>query len=95
MQVLTLSDLAQSNLPEIFAPVPSGACTSGFDATNAAYSVAPELRLQSDWSQHSLIADPRGSYTGYSPQGTLTFNAPRFNGTVDGRIEVPRTPTSI
>ncbi len=30
------------------------------------YMVAPELLVASDWQQHSLIADLRGSFTGYS-----------------------------
>jgi hypothetical protein len=53
-------------------------------------TVAPELRLQSDWSRHQLKAYLFGSYTGYSPDSTPTLNRPYVNGTVDGRIDVTR-----
>jgi hypothetical protein len=52
--------------------------------------VAPELRLQSDWSRHELKANLFGSYTGYSPDSTPTLSRPYANGTVDGRIDVTR-----
>jgi hypothetical protein len=52
------------------------------------YTAQPELRMQSDWSRHSLKADLRGSYTGYSPDQEPTLSRPYFNGTVDGRIDV-------
>ncbi len=32
---------------------------------SAFYTVAPELLVTSDWERHSLIADLRGSFTGY------------------------------
>jgi len=54
------------------------------------YSVAPELRAQSNWTQHELKADLRGSYTGYSPDQTPRLSRPYFNGKVDGRIDVTR-----
>ena len=54
------------------------------------YSVAPELRAQSNWSRHELTADLRGSYTGYSPDATPTLSRPNVNGKVDGRIDVTR-----
>jgi hypothetical protein len=54
----------------------------------ALYSVAPELKAQSNWSRHELKADLRGSYTGYSPDETPTLSRPYFNGKVDGRIDV-------
>ena len=57
----------------------------------ALYTVAPELRVQSNWSRHELKADLRGSYTGYSPDETPTLSRPYFNGRVDGRIDVART----
>ena len=55
------------------------------------YTVAPELRAQSNWSRHELKADLRGSYTGYSPDETPTLSRPNVNGKVDGRIDVTRT----
>jgi hypothetical protein len=54
------------------------------------YTVAPELRAQSNWSRHELKADLRGSYTGYSPDQTPTLSRPNFNGKVDGRVDVTR-----
>jgi hypothetical protein len=55
------------------------------------YSVAPELRAQSNWSRHELKADLRGSYTGYSPDSTPPLSRPYANGKVDGRIDVTKT----
>jgi hypothetical protein len=57
----------------------------------ALYTIAPELRAQSNWSRHELKADLRGSYTGYSPDETPTLSRPNFNGKVDGRVDVTRT----
>jgi len=57
----------------------------------ALYTVAPELRAQSNWSRHELKAELRGSYTGYSPDETPTLSRPYFNGKVDGRIDVRET----
>ena len=61
------------------------------------YMVAPELLVASDWQQHSLIADLRGSFTGYtreneSGNGSLPVNIdrPDFNGKVTGRLDVSR-----
>lgn len=54
----------------------------------ALYTVAPELRAQSNWSRHELKADLRGSYTGYSPDDTPTLSRPNINGKLDGRIDV-------
>ena len=54
------------------------------------YTVAPELKAQSNWSRHELKADLRGSYTGYSPDQTPTLSRPNLNGKVDGRIDVTR-----
>ncbi|WIG52543.1 MAG: Outer membrane protein/protective antigen OMA87 [Afipia sp.] len=64
------------------------------------YTVAPELLIASDWERHSLIADLRGSFTGYgttfpplatgpSPVPT-NIDAPTFNGKVAGRIDAAR-----
>lgn len=51
-------------------------------------SVAPELRLRSDWSRHALNADLRGAYTAY--QSTPAVNQPTFDGRVNGRIDITR-----
>lgn len=52
------------------------------------YTVAPELRAQSNWSRHELKADLRGSYIGFSPDETPSLNRPYLNGKADGRIDV-------
>jgi hypothetical protein len=52
------------------------------------YTVAPELRVQSNWSRHEFKADLRGSYIGYSPDETPTLSRPYFNGKLDGRVDV-------
>ncbi|MGN6571356.1 MAG: outer membrane beta-barrel protein [Pseudolabrys sp.] len=57
----------------------------------ALYTIAPELRAQSNWSRHELKAELRGSYTGYSPDESPTLSRPYFNGKVDGRIDVRDT----
>jgi hypothetical protein len=61
--------------------------------------VAPEFLAVSDWERHALVADLRGSYTGYggnlpatvdgavSPSPT-NIDRPNFNGHVDGRLDV-------
>lgn len=54
------------------------------------YTVAPELKAQSNWSRHELKADLRGSYTGYSPDQIPTLSRPNVNGRIDGRIDVTR-----
>lgn len=38
------------------------------------YTVAPELLIASDWERHSLIADLRGSFTGYGTTFPPTFD---------------------
>ena len=55
------------------------------------YTVAPELRLQSNWSRHDLKADLRGSFTGYNPDTEPTLSRPNVNGKIDGRIDVSKT----
>jgi hypothetical protein len=52
------------------------------------YTVAPELRVQSDWSRHELKIDLRGSYIGYSPDEVPTLSRPYLNGKIDGRVDV-------
>jgi hypothetical protein len=65
------------------------------------YVVAPELVVMSDWERHALVADLRGSFTGYGNQMPATIDGlaspapvdvdrPDFTGHVDGRIDVDR-----
>jgi hypothetical protein len=60
------------------------------------YMVAPELLVASDWQQHSLIADLRGSFTGYSLKNDvgsaapINIDRPDFTGKVNGRFDVSR-----
>jgi hypothetical protein len=65
------------------------------------YVVAPELVVISDWERHALVADLRGSFTGYGNQLPATIDGaaspapvnidrPDFTGHVDGRIDVDR-----
>ncbi|MGO3932345.1 outer membrane beta-barrel protein [Rhodopseudomonas pseudopalustris] len=64
------------------------------------YKVSPELMVTSDWDRHALVADLRGSYTGYghdftNPPGVvssapLNLDRPEFDGHVDGRLDVTR-----
>jgi hypothetical protein len=61
--------------------------------------VAPEFLAVSDWERHALVADLRGSFTGYgnslppivdgavSPSPT-NVNRPDFTGHIDGRLDV-------
>ncbi|MDQ8726765.1 outer membrane beta-barrel protein [Bradyrhizobium sp. LHD-71] len=65
------------------------------------YMVKPELLVTSDWERHELLADLRGSFTGYSlrneaaapgiPQPLpIDMDRPEFTGRVNGRIDVSR-----
>jgi hypothetical protein len=65
------------------------------------YVVAPELLAVSDWERHALVADLRGSFTGYGntfpppADGTISsaptnVDRPDFTGHVDGRLDVTR-----
>ena len=67
---------------------------------SAFYMLSPELLIASNWSRHSVIADLRGSFTGYdrtfppvpgivSPVPTV-IDRPDFTGKIDGRIDVSR-----
>ena len=61
--------------------------------------VAPEFLAVSDWDRHALVADLRGSFTGYgnslpptidgavSPAPT-NIDRPDFTGHIDGRLDV-------
>lgn len=61
--------------------------------------VAPELVVTSDWDRHALVADLRGSFTGYGNSLPPTENGaisaaptnvsrPDFIGHIDGRVDV-------
>ncbi len=65
------------------------------------YAIAPEFLAVSDWERHALVADLRGSFTGYgsnltpNANGTplsapLDIDRPNFIGHVDGRLDVSR-----
>jgi hypothetical protein len=65
------------------------------------YVVAPEFLAVSDWERHVLVADLRGSFTGYGgslPQtidgvanaAPTNVDRPDFTGHVDGRLDVSR-----
>jgi hypothetical protein len=60
------------------------------------YMVSPELLVASDWGRHSLIADLRGSFTGYSLKNEVASPAPvnidrpDFTGKISGRLDVSR-----
>jgi hypothetical protein len=64
-----------------------------------AYVIAPEFLAVSNWERHALVADLRGSFTGYGgelPQlvegqinpAPTNVNRPDFTGHVDGRLDV-------
>jgi hypothetical protein len=63
------------------------------------YVVAPEFLAVSDWERHALVADLRGSFTGYGNQLPATIDGavspaptdidrPNFIGHIDGRLDV-------
>jgi hypothetical protein len=62
------------------------------------YVVAPEVLVVSDWERHAIVADLRGSYTGYTNtfppvDGVVSsapsdVNRPNFVGHIDGRLDV-------
>jgi hypothetical protein len=65
------------------------------------YVIAPEFLAMSDWERHALVADLRGSFTGYGgslPQtidgavnsAPTNVDRPDFTGHVDGRLDVSR-----
>ena len=65
------------------------------------YVVAPEFLAVSDWDRHALVADLRGSFTGYGGSLPATIDGaanpaptdidrPDFTGHVDGRLDVSR-----
>src|ERR1700761_4627406 len=63
--------------------------------------VAPEFLAVSDWDRHALVADLRGSFTGYGnslpstidggiSSAPTNINRPDFTGHIDGRLDVTR-----
>ena len=63
------------------------------------YVIAPEFLAVSDWERHAVVADLRGSFTGYgnnltpNANGTplsapLDIDRPSFVGHIDGRLDV-------
>ncbi len=63
--------------------------------------VAPEFLAVSDWERHALVADLRGSFTGYGGTSPASIDGgvnaaatkldrPDFTGHVDGRLDVTR-----
>jgi hypothetical protein len=64
------------------------------------YVIAPEFLAVSDWERHALVADLRGSFTGYGnsfpPVDGIVASAPtnvdrpNFIGHIDGRLDVSR-----
>jgi hypothetical protein len=63
------------------------------------YIIAPEFLAVSDWERHALVADLRGSFTGYGGSLPPTIDGavnsapsnvdrPDFTGHVDGRLDV-------
>jgi hypothetical protein len=62
------------------------------------YVVAPEFLAVSNWERHALVADLRGSFTGYGNtfppvDGTVSsaptnVDRPNFIGHIDGRLDV-------
>jgi hypothetical protein len=63
--------------------------------------VAPEFLAVSDWERHAIVADLRGSFTGYGGSLPVTIDGapnpaptdidrPDFTGHVDGRLDVSR-----
>jgi hypothetical protein len=72
---------------------------------SAFWVVAPELLVASDWDRHALVADLRGSFTGYGnslppfvdgvvSSAPTNINRPDFTGHIDGRVDVSQD-TSI
>jgi hypothetical protein len=65
------------------------------------YVIAPEFLAVSDWERHAVVADLRGSFTGYgnnltpNANGTplsapIDIDRPNFIGHVDGRLDVSK-----
>ncbi len=65
------------------------------------YVIAPEFLAVSEWQRHAVVADLRGSFTGYGntfpppTDGTISsapvvVDRPDFDGHIDGRLDVSR-----
>ena len=65
------------------------------------YVIAPEFLAVTDWERHAVVADLRGSFTGYGNQlpaqidgavnpAPTDLDRPDFTGHVDGRLDVSR-----
>lgn len=65
------------------------------------YVIAPEFLAVSDWQRHAVVADLRGSFTGYGrtfpppTDGTISpspvdVDRPNFTGHIDGRLDVSK-----
>jgi hypothetical protein len=65
------------------------------------YVVAPEFLAVSDWERHAVVADLRGSFTGYGNQlpavidgapnpAPTDIDRPDFTSHIDGRLDVSR-----
>jgi hypothetical protein len=65
------------------------------------YVIAPEFLAVSNWERHAVVADLRGSFTGYgnnlmpNADGTplpapIDIDRPNFIGHIDGRLDVSR-----
>jgi hypothetical protein len=65
------------------------------------YVIAPEFLAVSNWERHALVADLRGSFTGYGGNLPTTIDGlpnsapsdvdrPDFTGHIDGRLDVTR-----
>jgi hypothetical protein len=68
---------------------------------SALYVIAPEFLAVTDWERHAVVADLRGSFTGYGTQlppqidgavnpAPTDLDRPDFTGHVDGRLDVSR-----
>ena len=73
----------------------------GVPQSSPFYVIAPEFLAVSNWERHAVVADLRGSFTGYgnnltpNADGTplsapLVLDRPSFNGHIDGRLDVSR-----
>ncbi|MEZ5821306.1 MAG: outer membrane beta-barrel protein [Xanthobacteraceae bacterium] len=73
----------------------------GVPQSSPFYVIAPEFLAVSNWERHAVVADLRGSFTGYgnnltpNADGTplsapLVLDRPGFNGHIDGRLDVSR-----
>jgi hypothetical protein len=65
------------------------------------YVIAPEFLAVSEWQRHAVVADLRGSFTGYGntfpppTDGTISsapvvVDRPDFDGHIEGRLDVSR-----